>query len=165
MLRVITTTTKDIPIIQELSKIVWPITFASILSQDQIAYMMEMMYSTEALIKQMEEDDHHYILIKDEDEKFLGYLSFQHFAETSYTKIHKIYILPDQQGKGVGKTLINYVISEALKQNSKALKLNVNRYNKALGFYERIGFSIAQTEDINIGNGFLMEDYVMSMPL
>lgn len=165
MLQVITTTTKDIPTIQELSKIVWPVTFASILSEEQIAYMMEMMYSKEALTKQMNEDEHHYILIKDELDDFLGYLSYQHIVESSYTKIHKIYVLPNQQGKGIGKTFIDYVIDEAKKQNYKTLKLNVNRYNKALGFYERLGFSISKTENIDIGNGFLMEDYVMSMPL
>lgn len=158
-------TVKDIPIIQSLSKIVWPVTFASILSQEQIDYMMQMMYSAASLEKQMKEDELYYLLIKDDNNTYLGYLSYQHFTDLSYTKIHKIYVLPDQQGKNIGKTFINYVIQKSRDMGSKALKLNVNRYNKALDFYQHLGFSIADIEDIDIGNNFLMEDYVMSMSL
>lgn len=165
MFNIVATTTKDIPTIQEISSIVWPVTFSSILSQEQIVYMMDMMYSTESLTRQMEEDQHNYVLIKDEENNYLGYLSYQLNIDNTYTKIHKIYVLPDLQRKGVGRALVGYAADMAKAQGNKILTLNVNRYNKALGFYEHLGFSIAETVDINIGNGFLMEDYVLSMSL
>lgn len=163
MITVVRVTIKDIPIIQQLSNIVWPATFADILSSDQIKYMMEMMYSTKSL-KQQIESGHQYVLVKKDDE-YLGYLSTQYFTEENYTKIHKIYVLPNMQGKGVGKALINYAKKQAREDKSLSLRLNVNRYNKALQFYQHLGFSILYTEDIDIGNGFLMEDYVLGMDI
>lgn len=164
MLEIVSTTVKDIPSIQKLSNIIWPVTFAEILSQEQIEYMMNMMYSTESLTKQMEEEQHNYVLIK-EDNEYLGYLSYQLHIKSNYTKIHKIYVLPNLQGKGVGKALIDFAVKEARKYGDQFLTLNVNRYNKALGFYEHLGFSISKVENIEIGKGFLMEDYVMTMAL
>lgn len=160
-MKIIEAKEKHIPIIQGLSDVVWPITFADILSADQIKFMMEMMYSTEALREQMT-DGHRYALVQEGD-IYLGYLSIQHFEQEFSTKIHKIYILPDQQGKGVGRQLIEYAKEQAKKNGSLYLTLNVNRYNKALYFYQHLGFAIAGKEDIDIGNGFLMEDYKLKM--
>lgn len=164
-LRILRATVEHIPVIQELSKIVWPVTFASILSQEQITYMMEMMYSTESLIEQFETNNN-YALAQDEEDNFLGYMSFESHIAGEYTKIHKIYVLPDTQGKGVGYSLVKYAMSEAKNRGDKFLYLNVNRYNdKAISFYQRVGFTVSKIENIDIGNGFLMEDYVMVLPL
>lgn len=155
-------TSDDIWIIQALSKQVWPHTFADILSEKQIAYMMDMMYSTEAIERQLSELSHQYLLISEEEE-YLGYLAYElNYKDRDQTKIHKIYVLPSTQGRGVGKLLIDRVAKE---HHNKSIALNVNRNNKAIGFYERLGFAIVGSEDIDIGNGFLMEDYVMMKPL
>lgn len=163
MIEIVKAEIRDIPIIQELSNIVWPVTFADILSKDQIKYMMNMMYSAESLTNQMQ-SGHQYVLAKEGD-KYLGYLSTQSFDDLNCAKVHKIYVLPDAQGKGVGKHLIEYAKQVALEKGFACLTLNVNRYNKTLDFYIHLGFSIAGTEDIDIGNGFLMEDYVLKMNL
>lgn len=160
-MKIIEAEEKDIPIIQKLSDVVWPVTFADILSVDQIKFMMEMMYSTEALREQLA-DGHRYALAKEGD-VYLGYLSIQHFESEFSTKIHKIYILPNQQGKGVGRLLIEYAKEQAKRNGSLYLTLNVNRYNKALHFYQHLGFAITGKEDIDIGNGFLMEDYKLKV--
>lgn len=156
--------TKDIATIQHLSSIVWPVTFAEILSEEQIAYMMEMMYSTESLMEQMQVKNHHYLLAQKKG-KYLGYLAYETNIQHEYCKVHKIYVLPAAQGMGVGKSLIEFVKEKAQNAGDSQLHLNVNRYNKALEFYKHLGFSILKTEDIDIGNGFLMEDYVLEMKL
>ena len=165
MISVVGATIEDIQIIRELAQITWYPTFREILSQEQIEYMLEMMYSEKALKEQIEVKKHQFFLAK-EDERILGYLSVEvDYNQQPVTKIHKIYILPDLQSKGIGKLLMQKAEQVALENNNTILSLNVNRFNKALKFYETVGFSITKTEDINIGNGYLMEDFVMEKNL
>ncbi len=164
-MQIVEATTDHIYNIQVLSNVIWPATFSNILSQEQISYMMDMMYSTSALEKQINELNHHYLLAE-EDGEYLGYLSYElNYKGTPITKIHKIYVLPSIQGKGVGRLFIDAVSKLALKNNNRLLSLNVNRYNRAIDFYKRMGFDFFASENIEIGNGFLMEDYVMNKDL
>lgn len=164
-MQIVEATTDHIYNIQVLSNVIWPATFSNILSQEQISYMMDMMYSTSSLEKQMNELNHHYLLAE-EDGEYLGYLSYElNYKGTPITKIHKIYVLPSIQGKGVGRLFIDAVSKLALKNNNTLLSLNVNRYNKAIDFYKRMGFDFFASENIDIGNGFLMEDFVMNKDL
>ena len=152
---------KHFPIIQQIAHATWPATFGSILSPTQIAYMLEMMYSTSALVNQTTVKKHVFLLAK-ENEDHLGYLSYElNYKGLSKTKIHKIYIHPLAQGKGIGKLLIKRVEDIARENGNTILSLNVNRDNKAVKFYEGQGFAITGKEDIDIGEGFLMEDYIM----
>ncbi len=158
-------TITDIPAIQKIARETWPVAFGNILSTGQIAYMLEMMYSTAALNTQIEHKGHVFHLAR-ENETPLGFVSHElNYQHINKTKIHKIYLLPDAQGKGFGAALINTVKQIAMAHRQSALTLNVNKYNKALGFYRRLGFVVAGEEDIDIGNGFLMEDFILDMPL
>jgi len=151
----------DIPVIQEIAYKTWPVTFGDILTNEQIEYMLDMMYSKEALIEQIEVKKHNFILASIED-VFSGYISYElNYKNLNKTKIHKIYILPSSQGSGIGKYLMSEVSKIAIDNNSLSLLLNVKRDNKAVGFYQKTGFEIICNEDIDIGNGFLLEDYVM----
>lgn len=153
----------DIPVIQKLSDVAWPHTFRELLSPEQITYMMNMMYSTPSLQKQIGEQNHHYLLAKD-DNGYLGYLSYEmNYNDSRLTKVHKIYILPDAQGKGVGRFFIENISEIARDNGAKGLSLNVNKYNdKAINFYRRMGFDIHHSEENDIGDGFIMDDYVMN---
>lgn len=154
-------TVADILTIQHIAQQTWYPTFSAILNPQQIAYMLDMMYSATALEEQMQNKGHVFVLAQN-DNKTLAYLSYElHYMGKTATKIHKLYALPNTQGKGVGKYLIAHVISEAQKAGDTALLLNVNRYNAAAGFYEKVGFRIIAQEDIAIGEGYLMEDFVM----
>jgi GNAT superfamily N-acetyltransferase len=153
---------KDIPLIQQLTYAVWPQTYKHILTQEQIHYMLDMMYSTEALSKQMKEG-HQFILVQEEN-KYIAFASYAYYKPQVY-KLHKIYALPDQQGKGIGKFIINHITAQIKPLGATVLQLNVNRYNKAKGFYEKLGFKIISEEDIDIGNNYLMNDYVMELSL
>jgi ribosomal protein S18 acetylase RimI-like enzyme len=73
--------------------------------------------------------------------------------------------LHSQQGKGVGKFIIEHVINLVKSKNATILRLNVNRCNKAKLFYEKSGFVAVKTEDIDIGSGYFMNDYVMEKRL
>ena len=73
--------------------------------------------------------------------------------------------MTQQHQKGLGQKLMDYVILKAKNKQEKAVYLNVNRNNSALHFYEKNGFKIIKSEDIEIGNGYLMEDFVMEKNL
>lgn len=154
--------THDFQLIHNIAHQTWPSTYGSILSSEQLNFMLEKMYSLEALKIQATEKKHHFILASAE-EKPLGFASFEFSPETHLTKIHKIYLLPQSQGLGIGKAMVQYISEEAKDQNQKGISLNVNRFNPALNFYKKIGFEIVKEENIEIGNGYLMEDYVMEL--
>ena len=162
MLKVLNATTNDIALIRELTFKVWPQTYAAILSSAQINYMLVMMYSEASLKKQMEEDCQFVIIYNDNEP--VGFASYQE-TEPQIFKLHKIYVLPSQQGKGTGKFLLDHIIKEIKTKNAKALQLQVNRYNKARNFYENLGFTVLYEVDFDIGNGYFMNDYVMEKKL
>lgn len=147
--------------IRAIAKEVWPIAYGSILSKPQLDYMMKMMYSIDSLQLQADKKKHQFILAI-ENGFTLGFASFElSFGETKKTKIHKIYILSIHQGKGIGKKLIDYIETEAKNHHQEALLLNVNKYNIAQDFYKKLGFCIDCEVVIDIGNGYVMDDYVM----
>lgn len=165
MTQIISATEAEFPIIRSIALKTWPVTFGSILSSAQIDYMLEMMYSIPALTEQVNQKGHHFLLFKEHNE-YLGYASYElNYKGQGKTKIHKIYVVPEGQGKGVGRQLMDTITGIALKNNNHILSLNVNRDNKAIQFYQTIGFNKVGQEDIDIGNGFLMEDAIMERTL
>ncbi len=155
----------DYPVIQYIAHQTWPDTFGKIISSEQIAYMLDWMYSIPALQEQVDIKGHRFLVATKEDED-MGYISYElNYKGSSKTKIHKIYILPSAQGKGIGKALFELVTAFAQQNGNTALLLNVNRQNPAVQFYEKQGFVVVAHENIDIGNGFLMEDYVMEKSL
>lgn len=162
MLKIRMATSKDIPLIRELTFKVWPQTYAAIVSREQIEYMMEMMYSEASLLKQMN-DGCRFIIAYDNNEP-VGFASCQE-TEPSLFKLHKIYVLNSQQGKGTGKFMIEYLLNDIRQKGGSALQLQVNRHNKARNFYEKLGFVTIQEADFDIGNGYFMNDYVMEKKL
>lgn len=154
----------EVQIVNDLAYRIWPHTFKEILSEEQISYMLKWMYDPEKLSSQIIEG-HEFYIISDEKEP-LGFLGIElHNPTTDSLKIHKIYVLPNIQGRGLGKKLIEKAIDRAKENGIRKVVLNVNRFNKAVGFYNKLGFQITKQEDIDIGNGFLMEDYVMELNL
>lgn len=165
MIEITAATEKDFPTIQKIAHETWPPTFGSILSDSQMKYMLEMMYSSKSLLEQVNQKKHHFIIAW-EDNKALGFVSYElNYDGMPITKIHKIYILPKAQGKGIGKSLIREIGNKAGKAGNTLLSLNVNRENPAVAVYEKLGFKIVNQEDIPIGNGFFMNDFVMEKSL
>lgn len=163
MITLIDATEEHYPVINSLAHRTWPHTFGKILTKEQIAYMLGWMYSIPSIHEQVEKKGHHYILALKEKE-FVGYTSFENnYNQSSDTKLHKIYVLPECQGTGAGKVLMDEVIRRTATAGNKNLLLNVNRDNPAIGFYQKKGFEIIYTEDIDIGNGYFMNDYVMRL--
>lgn len=153
-------TKNQLSIIKDLAYAIWPIAYGEILSKEQLNYMLDNFYSVDNLSNQMDSGQVFELLL--EDKNVIGYLGYEfNCKETGLLKIHKIYLLPEMQGKGFGKFMIAEVSKIAKSNNQKGVFLNVNKYNKAKFFYERLGFVISKEEVIDIGNDYVMDDYVM----
>lgn len=162
-LQIVEATKEDIPAIQHIAYETWPITYGSIQSKAQLDYMLELIYSASSLEKQMDNGSK-FLLIKESNET-VAFAAYFLKSQNIY-KLDKLYTLPNQQGKGLGKMLIKYIIDEIKSSGAIALHLNVNRYNtKAQKFYEHLGFKIIEEVDVPIGEGYFMNDYVMEKRL
>ncbi|HTN06433.1 GNAT family N-acetyltransferase [Agriterribacter sp.] len=151
---------KDIPLIRKLAYAVWPQTYADILAPEQTAYMLNMMYSASSLQHQINIQQHRFIIGYDDDQP-VAFASWSSTSDKKVCRLHKIYVLQNRQGKGTGKKFIDHIIAAIRPAGAAILELNVNRHNKAKDFYTRQGFSVAREENIAIGNGYFMHDYVM----
>lgn len=151
---------EDINTIGFLAYQIWPVAYKDILELDQLQYMLKLIYSPASLKRQMTVEQHHFLLAELGEEP-VGFAAYSRIIEPSTFKLHKLYVLPQIQGKGLGKTLLENVEEAVRNAGGTHLHLNVNRHNKARMFYERLGFSIIDEEDIDIGNNYFMNDYVM----
>ncbi len=155
-------TVADFALIYQLALPAWKEAYADILSEEQFDYMIEKMYSEESLKQQMQEGHMFFIAYSDADNA-AGFVSFHPNNADSYI-LEKLYVLPQMHGKGAGRFLVETVESYIHEQHPGQqilLELNVNRNNKAVAFYKRMGFRIDQLVDENIGNGFYKNDYIM----
>ena len=142
-------TSADCGLIHKLAWQIFPETYKEILSKEQIEYMMEWMYSLESIRQQMEEEGHVYLIACEECEA-AGYVSVQQQGKDLF-HLQKIYVLPYYQGAHCGSFLFR--------------ELNVNRNNKAVGFYEHMGMKKSREGDFPIGNGYYMNDYIMQLKI
>jgi GNAT superfamily N-acetyltransferase len=164
MIEIIPATSEDLATIKNLAYKIWPATYGTILSEKQLAYMLDLFYDESAL-QQNVIDNHQLILIKEND-IFIGFADYEiNYKDETVTRIHKIYLLPETQGKGFGKKLIQHIENKALEIKNNKLSLNVNRFNKAKDFYESQGFKVVFEEDIELDFGYLMEDFRMEKTL
>jgi RsiW-degrading membrane proteinase PrsW (M82 family)/ribosomal protein S18 acetylase RimI-like enzyme len=148
----------DVPLIRHMAHEIWPQTYGDILSKDQLTYMLELIYNENTLKDQMAQGVE-FILVYDGVHP-AGFASFS-MIEPQVYKLHKIYVLPSQQGKGTGSFIIGQLEKAMKQKGATSLQLNVNRHNNAKLFYEKLGFVVIREEDIDIGNGYFMNDYVM----
>jgi len=157
-------TLADVDLIRRLAEVAFPATYRPILSEAQIAYMMQWMYAPERLVEQIHAG-HHYLLAAWNGEP-CGYCSIEREGAGRY-HLHKIYLLPEAQGKGIGKALWQaaLIYARSFGEPRATLELRVNRANPALGFYHHMGMQILRSEDLSIGEGFSMNDYIMGMEL
>jgi ribosomal protein S18 acetylase RimI-like enzyme len=152
----------DISCIQEIAGKTWPSAYEKVLGKQQVEYMLGLFYSRLALEEQMKNHHHFYLALQ--NYLPIGFTSFSKIDEGLY-KLQKLYVLPYAQKTGAGRTLLETVMTIAKSMGAVRLQLNVNRKNVAKDFYSKAGFTVIKEEDIDIGNGYLMNDYVMSKTL
>jgi ribosomal protein S18 acetylase RimI-like enzyme len=144
--------------VQKLAHAIWPVVYADMISKEQIDYMLNWMYSIDALEKQVSEGC--IFLIAQHDDRFLGFASYGP-GESGRYKLHKLYVMAHLHGMGVGKLLLQEVCAALQNHGVDEIELQVNKRNKAVGFYRSQGFTVEAEKVFDIGNGFVMDDFIM----
>ncbi len=169
-------TLEDRAFIRSVSERTWPSTYGHIISQEQIDFMLDWMYSDASLAEQFEKGHQFYIANLNGSD--IGFCSVskegtgknehdlvdgKEVSKTASHKLNKLYVLPSAQGTGSGKALLNKAIEVSKAAGSASLFLQVNKQNEAYIFYLKNGFIKESEFKFDIGNGFFMDDYVMRL--
>ena len=142
--------------IARLAAIVWRADYPGILSSEQIEYMLQKMYDPRVVRREMAEGIRYIRLV--DDVELLGFASYGPSGDE--VKLHKLYVHPDHQRRGFGSALLRHVESAS---HGRTLMLTVNKRNeKAIGAYRKNGFAVRDSIVVDIGAGFVMDDYVMA---
>ncbi len=142
---------------------IWREYYPAIITREQIEYMLAKMYSPGTLREEIDNGVHYECLFV--AGKMFGFASFGR-TEPGVFKLHKLYLLQEQRGRGLGNRLLNHCEAEARRLGARELCLNVYKQNeKAIAAYRRNGFRISDSIVVDIGQGFVMDDYVMTKSL
>lgn len=150
-------TDEDILALTLLAAKIWRDHYPSIIGSEQVEYMLKKMYSFESLKKQIIEDKNIFTAAYLYD-IVTGFISVSNTGGKDYF-LHKLYINTEFQRRGIGRDLFNEVFS---KIDYDTIRLTVNRQNvNAINFYFKNGFKIERIIDMDIGCGYVMDDFVM----
>lgn len=150
----------DIQTIMKLAKSIWQDHYIHIISQEQLDYMLDKMYSSASLLDQMENQNHEFFIIKEQGIE-IGFISIKKTVNEVF--LNKFYLLSNQQNKGLG-TKVFELLKEKIG-SFKTMRLTVNRQNyKSINFYFKNNFKIEAVKDFKIGNGYEMNDFIMVYP-
>ena len=159
MIKIIVASTEDITIIQQLAYAIWTEVYSTIISAEQIEYMLDTRYNIQSLKKQMK-DGQQFFIAKDGTEN-VGYAAVAPTNNPERFKLEKLYVVPDIHKKGIGKMLLEAVEHFTKEHKGKVIELQVNRQNNAVRFYQKMQFEIEKEVDVSIGEGYYMNDYIM----
>ena len=152
-------TVADLDLVTQLAIPIWNAHYVPIIGQQQVDYMLNLMYSRKSLEEQMTQKQHRFYLVVMHNGAVPGFVSVHNEKEEEWF-LNKFYILPGEASKGLGTAVF-----EELKNliRPKKITLTVNRQNyKSINFYFKNGFKISRVADFDIGQGYVMNDFVMT---
>ncbi len=155
----------ELPVVQRLAGVVWRAHYPGIITPEQIEYMLARGYALDVLAASLGRPDRG-LLVAAVDGEPAGFAAWCATDDPAEAKLDKLYVLQSHQRHGLGGRLIRRVADLARASGAETLILNVNKQNvHAIGAYERYGFAIREAVVNAIGNGFVMDDYVMAKDL
>ncbi len=158
MLKITTAAAIQLPVISKLANQIWWHTYSSFISEQQINFMLNDMYSLTSLQNQLAKK--HIFKLANYQNKYCGFASYSKTNDVGVYKIHKLYLHQKTQGLGLGKIFLTSIENELVNLGATAVHLNVNRENKAQHFYLKQGYQILKTVNIPYHN-FMLNDFVM----
>ena len=158
-LRIIPVTNEEL--VYSLSAVaddIWHQHFTPIIGEAQVDYMLEKFLSPEALVEQIN-SGYEYFLFSYEY-TFAGFAGIH--EENGNLFLSKLYVHEDFRGKGIASYMFQKFIEICKTRKLKKIWLTCNRHNtNTLAIYEHLGFKKVREQVADIGNGFVMDDYIM----
>ena len=150
----------ELPKVRALAESIWRVSYAGLLSPGQIEYMLAGMYSPERLLQDWQSGIVFEWPVVDGIP--VGYMATQADPTAMVLHLHKLYVLPEFQGKGLGGRLLEHAFQAACQAGCRKVRLHVNKGNhRAIACYRRHGFVQEASVVNDIGGGYVMDDYVM----
>ena len=148
----------DFDRIARLADIIWREHYTPIIGKAQVAYMLEHFQSGDAIARQVA-DGMVYFLIQ-EGSTPVGYLAIQKRGQELF--LSKVYLLREYRGLGIGKKAMDFIVEKAREFQCDRIALTVNKNNDlSIKAYEKMGFENKGALVTDIGEGFVMDDYLM----
>lgn len=148
--------------IEDLAYEIWYQHYTPIIGKHQVSYMLEKFQSVEAMTEQIKNGFLYFLTL--DDNVPMGYMSVYILSETLF--LSKFYVIEAERGKGYGRTMIAFLEALAKEKSLNKISLTVNKYNTgSIKMYEKVGFVVSGTVAIDIGEGFIMDDYQMEKRL
>lgn len=168
-------TAADFETLARLAEMIWRAHYTKIISNAQIDYMLAGRYTPEKLRLYLNADDRWLMLLRI-DNRAVGYCSYALTEnpggmkpgemKPGEMKLEQLYLLPELRGQGLGKLMLRHVEEQARVRGRGTLMLQTNKCNAvAIAFYRKAGFTVREEAVFDIGNGFVMDDYVMEKVL
>lgn len=149
--------------IATLAETIWRHHYAEIISSEQIDYMLAQRYQPELINEQLLSSDIWWRKLVLND-VMIGFSCCMRTNKPDELKIDKLYIHCDHHRKGYGALLVTDAIKIMRENNLESLILTVNKFNQtAISAYQYYGFEITDDSVVDIGAGFIMNDYLMAL--
>lgn len=151
----------DLTRLARLAKEIWHQHFITILTVDQIDYMVNKFQSLPAMTNQINQEGYEYYFIVSKGQE-VGYTGVK--KDHSKLFLSKLYLQKEHRGKGYASYTMEKLKEIAKSRNLSAIWLTVNRYNlDTIAIYKKMGFEVVRTQIVDIGEGYVMDDYVMEL--
>lgn len=145
--------------IADLAKVIWNEYFTPIIGKDQVDYMVEKFQSYPALKEQISEGYEYYQIFSSGE--FCGYTGI-HPGEDNRLFLSKLYLKKESRGHHLATGAFSFLKEICRERGYSAIWLTCNKHNdNSLGVYRHFGFEIIDTQEADIGGGFIMDDYIM----
>jgi ribosomal protein S18 acetylase RimI-like enzyme len=151
----------DVETVIALAHEIWHAHYPGIISVAQIEYMLAQRYDPRVIRAELARADLWWYKLVMRG-RMVAYCALQLEPGGASMKIDKLYVHPSQQRCGCGRSLVEQAAATARSQGCRELLLAVNRNNAAaVAAYRKHGFTVRETRVTDIGNGFVMDDYIM----
>lgn len=155
----------DVDAIAALARDIWQAAYAGIITQAQIDYMLGQRYNAARLRDELEKPGYWWEQACIDGER-VGFSSCYLTGAAGELKLDKLYVHPARQRGGIGAALIARVLEHGRAAACDTLILAVNKQNvRAIAAYEKHGFAVRESVRVDIGSGFVMDDFIMALDL